>query len=64
MLVDVSIYVNGNQIFKMLYLRCGIIIMLSFSCWEEKCADNYMSRLVFSREDKKVEMLLCILLIC
>lgn len=64
MLVDVSIYVNGNQIFKMLYLRCGIIIMLSFSCWEEKCAYNYMSRMVFSREDKKVEMLLCILLIC
>lgn len=26
MLVDVSIYVKGNQVFKMLYLRCGIII--------------------------------------
>lgn len=26
MLVTASSYVNGNQIFKMLYLRCGIII--------------------------------------
>lgn len=25
MLVDIFIYVNGNQIFKMLYLRCGVI---------------------------------------
>lgn len=49
MWVDVSIYANGTKC-----LRCFIcvVIKLSFNRWEEKCANNYVSRMVLSREDK------------
>lgn len=63
MSVDISIYANGNQIFKMFYLTCGIIIyplivgresVQIITCPEWSSAEKI----------KKVGVLLSSLLIC